>query len=126
MGKLDTSHNARQKILVVDDHTDILDMVELVLEDEWQVLCACDSDQAVELARRERPTAILLDARMPKGDGFTTFARLRDDPATRSTPVILMSALASATEVPPGFAGIISKPFDPLELAQRIRRILAS
>ncbi len=123
MAKLD---RVRTKILVVDDQPDILDIVELVLEgEEWSVFRAGDSDQALVLAKRERPAAILLDARMPTGDGFATLARLRDEPTTRATPVILMTAL-SHTDVPPGFAGVITKPFDPLELPHRIRRILSS
>jgi two-component system OmpR family response regulator len=120
--------NQELKILVVDDEPDILRLVEVVLgtAHEWDVVCASDGDEAVSLARSERPAAILLDGRMPGGGGRETLARLKDDPDTRDTPVILMTALAreSDTTVPPGFAGVIAKPFDPMTLSQRIRAIL--
>ena len=119
-----------EKILVVDDEPAILRLVEVVLEasHEWDVLCASDGDQAVEVAQREHPRAILLDGRMPGGGGAATLERIRTDPAMRDTPVILMTALAneSDTTVPPGFAGVIAKPFDPLTLPEQIRAILAS
>ncbi len=116
------------EILIVDDEPDILRLVEVVLEEtnEWTVLCADSSATALEIARKERPSAILLDARMPGQDGFATLALLREDPNTRTTPVILMTALAqrSNESIPPGFAGVIPKPFDPLTLSQQIRTIL--
>ncbi len=121
---------ARRKILVVDDEPDILRLVEVVLESsqEWSVVCANDGSEALEIARRERPSAILLDARMPGGSGFETLERRRAQSDTSATPVILMTALARGSDraVPPGFAGVIAKPFDPITLPQQIRDILKS
>jgi two-component system, OmpR family, response regulator len=118
-----------QKILVVDDEPDILRLVEVVLEGtrEWSVFCADSGEMALDVARREHPAAILLDARMPGGDGFATLERLQAAVETRDTPVILMTALAqrSNPSIPPGFAGVISKPFDPVTLPQQIRSILS-
>jgi len=117
-----------EKILVVDDEPDILRLVEVVLEStrEWAVLCASDGDQALDVARREHPRVILLDGRMPGGGGVATLERLRQEPPLRDTPVILMTALApdGSDKPPPGFAGIISKPFDPMTLPAQIRAIL--
>lgn len=119
---------ASKKILIVDDEPDILRLVEVILEREWTVVCATDGSEAVEIARRERPHAILLDGRMPGSDGFETLERLRAEPDTRATPVILMTALARGSDqaVPPGFAGVIAKPFDPITLPKQIRDILKS
>ena len=119
------------KILVVDDEPDILRLVEVVLEtSEWAVITASDGEQAIALAKREHPVAILLDGRMPGpgGSGFDTLERLRSDPDTSATPVILMSALAHGSDpaIPPGFTGVIAKPFDPLALPQQIRDILGT
>jgi CheY-like chemotaxis protein len=121
-------NDRRPKILVADDEPDMLRLVEVILESEWSVVCAEDGDTALDAARRERPAAILLDGRMPGGGGLATLARLKDDPETRDTPVILMTALAHGSKplIPPGFAGVIAKPFDPLTLPQQIRAILAS
>lgn len=119
-----------RKILVVDDEPDILRLVEVILmaSQEWSVVTACDGQQALDVARREQPQAILLDARMPNSNGFQTLERLREEPSTRATPVILMTALARGSDpaVPPGFAGVIAKPFDPITLPQQIRDILKS
>jgi CheY-like chemotaxis protein len=120
------------KILVVDDEPDILRLVEVVLEgsSEWTVLTASDGEEAIAIAKREHPVAILLDGRMPGpgGSGFDTVERLRSDPETSGTPVILMSALARGSDpaIPAGFAGVIAKPFDPLTLPQQIRDILGT
>ena len=122
----------KSKILIVDDEPDILRLVEVILQgtNEWNVLCASDGDEALTLAKREHPVAILLDGRMPGpgGSGFDTLERLRRDPDTSATPVILMSALARGSdhEVPAGFAGVISKPFDPLTLPKQIKDILGA
>jgi CheY-like chemotaxis protein len=122
----------KSKILIVDDEPDILRLVEVILQstNEWNVLCASDGDEALTLAKREHPVAILLDGRMPGpgGSGFDTLERLRCDPDTSATPVILMSALARGSDgaVPAGFAGVISKPFDPLTLPKQIKDILGA
>jgi len=119
----------QQKILVVDDEPDILRLVEVHSWDaSTVVVCASDGDQAISMARREHPRAILLDNRMPGGGGPATLARLKSDPDTADTPVILMTALARDSDltIPPGFAGVIPKPFDPLTLSEKIRSILRS
>ena len=116
------------KILIVDDEPDILRLVAVVLEGtgDWSVVTASDEKSALEMARQERPVAILLDARLPETDGFAIFEQLQADAVTRDTPVILMTALAqrSNPSVPPGFAGVIPKPFDPDTLPAQIRGIL--
>ncbi|HEY2368744.1 MAG TPA: response regulator [Polyangiaceae bacterium] len=123
---------ALSKILIVDDEPDILRLVEVILEgtSEWDVLTASDGEEALTLAKREHPAVILLDGRMPGpgGSGFDTLERLRRDPDTSSVPVILMSALAHGSDpaIPPGFAGVIGKPFDPLTLPKQIRDILGT
>jgi two-component system OmpR family response regulator len=127
---MDAIPSQSDKILVVDDEPDILQLVQVVLEasHEWQVVCASDGDEAMTAALRERPSVILLDNRMPGGGGLETLQRLRSTPGMGDTPVILMTALARGSDptIPAGFAGVIAKPFDPLTLGQRIRDILGT
>jgi CheY-like chemotaxis protein len=114
-------------ILVVDDESDVRHLVAAVLTSShlWNVVCAECGDDALEIAKRVNPALIILDRRMPNGDGLTTFLKLREDPRTRDTPVVLMSAtLGNASSVPEGFAGIIPKPFDPSVLLERVSTIL--
>jgi CheY-like chemotaxis protein len=64
----------------------------------FEVLAAADGEEAVALARAERPDLILLDLVMPKVDGFAALARLKDDPATREIPVIVLSNLGAESD----------------------------
>ena len=68
----------------------------------------------------ERPDVILLDAMMPRMDGYETCRRLKADPATRHIPVIFLTAKAQETEIRKGLAlgavGYLVKPFDPIQL----------
>jgi CheY-like chemotaxis protein len=109
-------------LLIVDDDADFREMLVTAIapSKRWKVICAA----AIEIARREPPTLVLLDRRMPNGDGLTTFLKLREDPRTRTTPVILVSAFVG-DRVPEGFAGVIRKPVDPTRLVREIDAILA-
>ncbi len=114
--------------LVVDDEPDILKLIDIALTqgNEWRVVCADSGRRAIELARRELPDVILVDRRLPDGDGLELLAELRLDEATAHIPVILITALtpSSPTELPKGVCGFVEKPFDPLGLSRRIRAIL--
>jgi CheY-like chemotaxis protein len=93
-----------------------------------EVVEATNGLEAVEVARRELPTLILLDVMMPELDGPGTFARLRENPATAGIPVIFMTAKAQPHEVASyralGAAGVIAKPFDPMTLPAEVRTIV--
>lgn len=108
-------------VLVVDDEDDVREVVctTLRLIAGWRVTEASSGEQALELAAADVPDAVLLDVMMPGMSGNEVLERLRDAAATRDVPVILMTARV-------GFdaANIISKPFDPLLLPERIRQIL--
>ncbi len=82
------------------------------------------------LAARERPDAILMDVMMPHLDGPATLAALRQDPATRDIPVVFMTATNDPDEqerlVALGAKGVISKPFAPLSLPERLAALVAS
>ena len=118
--------NTLPSVLIVDDDADFRFMLEtvLTLSKRWNVICAESGDAAIDIARRESPALILLDRRMPNGDGLTTFLKLREDPRSQATPVILVSAFAG-DRVPEGFAGVIRKPVDPTRLVEQLDTILA-
>jgi two-component system, OmpR family, response regulator len=118
------------KVMLVDDDEDLRMIGRIALCDVggFQALIAGGGEEALGLAAREQPDVILLDMMMPGMDGVATFARLRDDEATASIPVIFMTARAHDTEIDEylrlGAAGVIVKPFDPLGLADEVRRIM--
>jgi CheY-like chemotaxis protein len=121
---------AQKRVLVVDDEDDIREVAQLSLEMTagWDVRTASSGAQALERARAERPDAILLDVMMPGMDGPTTFAALQADEATRDIPVILLTAKVQAADrrrfEDLGVAAVLSKPFDPMELAGQVAAAL--
>jgi CheY-like chemotaxis protein len=116
-------------VLLVDDEPHIRRIGELCLEavGKMRVRLASSGAEAIEMAVADPPDAILLDVMMPGMDGPSTLAALRIQPATASIPVIFMTAKVQPHEVDRyhhlGAAGVIKKPFDPMTLADEIRRI---
>lgn len=117
------------KVLLAEDEPDIQFITRLALEDAGcTVTAVSDGQSAVDCARAEPFDVVLLDVMMPRVDGFTACARLREDPRTRAMPVIFLTAKSQELEVEHGLAigarGYIVKPFDVFNLAERIREIL--
>jgi two-component system alkaline phosphatase synthesis response regulator PhoP len=120
--------NAR--VLVADDEPHLLRLVKFRLEREgYDVLIATDGDEALELARRERPDLCVLDVMMPKRSGFDVLRELRADPECAGMKVIMLTARAHDRDVDAGFAlgadDYITKPFSPQELRVRVSTHLA-
>lgn len=118
------------KVLYVDDEADIREVaaMSLELDPEIEVKDCASGQQALEEAARWQPSVILLDVMMPGMDGPDTLAALRTAPETASIPVIFITARAQQSEIDGfialGAIGVIPKPFNPMDLAQRVRRLL--
>lgn len=119
-----------KRILIIDDEPDIREATQLCLEiaKGWEVLTAASSQEGLEKAALEQPDAVLLDVMMPDIDGIATFERMRADPVTQHIPVILLTAKAQPADyrqyVQMNVSAIITKPYDPLTLADQIAEIL--
>ena len=119
-----------KRVLIIDDEEAIQTVVKfgLKMAAGWDVLTASSGPEGVTCAQAEQPDMILLDVMMPEMDGLTTFKCLRQQPETESIPVILLTAKAQASEKrvfqKAGVNGVITKPFNSLDLAQEIARIL--
>ena len=119
-----------RRILVVDDEDDIREVTRLSLElmAGWEVLDASSGREALRSAAAARPDAVLLDFMMPEMDGPATLRALRDDPATRPIPVIMLTAVSHPDELQrlreAGADGVIAKPFEPMELHLQVARAL--
>src|SRR6185436_11171010 len=84
-------------VLIVDDNPVNLDVLSsTLLSAGLEVAIARDGEEAIDLASQGQPDLILLDALMPGLDGFEVCSRIKADPATRSIPVIFMTALTEA------------------------------
>lgn len=118
-----------KKILLVDDEDDIRAISRLTLEDEgFEIDEAVNGLEALEKVKEGGFDAILLDARMPKMDGFETCRILKSQAGTAHIPIIFLTASAQAADVETGLSlgasGYIKKPFDVFTLAQEIKTIL--
>lgn len=96
---------------------------------KMEVFAVGDPAEALDVARRERPDAILLDVMMPEIDGPALLAQLRDEPSLSDIPVIFLTANAMPGEVDRlrrlGAAGVLTKPFDPVAFPGDIVRIVS-
>ncbi len=119
---------SRPLLLVADDEPDARDVLAQVLEPEYDVVAAADGQQAVDLARSERPDVVLLDLNMPRLDGFQALERLRADPSTTDIPVIFVSARSDdavkVRSLALGAVDYLQKPFSERELRARVERTL--
>ena len=118
-----------ESILVVDDDPDIARFVEVNLRSAgYDVSVASDGEQALEKAGLLRPDLVLLDVMMPRIDGFEVAHRLRRNPQTSTTSIIMLTAKALATDkvlgLTAGADDYIIKPFDPIELLARVKGTL--
>ena len=121
--------NADVRLLVVDDDPVIVELLRINFEIEgFEVLSASDGREGLERARAERPDLVLSDIMMPRLDGLQLLSELRADPVTAGLPVVLLSAKAQNAEVERGLAlgaaDYVTKPFDPLELLDRVNAVL--
>jgi diguanylate cyclase (GGDEF)-like protein len=118
-----------ENVLVVDDDPDVARFVEVNLRSAgYDVTVAGDGERALEVAVELRPDLVLLDVMMPKIDGFEVAQRLRRDPRTSSSSIIMLTAKALSADKVLGLSSgaddYIIKPFDPVELLARVKGTL--
>ena len=119
-----------RSVLLVDDESDIRSIVELSLTavGDWSVTTAASGPEALHQLESEVPDLILLDVMMPGMDGMTTLGKIREHASCAAVPVIFMTAKVQKHEVAQylqlGAAGVLSKPFDPMQLPHDIDHIL--
>ena len=116
-------------VLVVDDDPVIQKLLQVNFEMEgYSVITAGDGEEGLAKAQAEHPDAVVLDVMMPKMDGLEVARRLKGDPDTQSIPIILLSAKAQQADIQAGTAtgaeDYLTKPFDPLELLQRVGTLI--
>lgn len=120
------------RILFVDDDPDICAVVELALslDSEFAVTTCADGNDALAISAEWAPALLLCDVMMPGLDGPSMLQRLRKNPKTANIPVVFMTARAQSSEVEQlkslGAAAVITKPFDPMTLAAKVREQLFS
>jgi two-component system phosphate regulon response regulator PhoB len=118
-----------QTILVIDDEKDIVELIRYnLVQAGYRVVSALDGQQALDLARRERPDLVVLDLMLPTLPGTEVARILRQDEKTRAIPIIMLTARGSEIDRIVGFElgadDYVVKPFSPRELVLRIQAIL--
>jgi DNA-binding response OmpR family regulator len=117
-------------VLVVDDDPVIQKLLKVNFEMEgYAVITAGDGAEGLDAARASAPDVVILDIMMPKMNGLEVLTALKQDKNTESIPVILLSAKAQSSDVQAGLDrgadAYVTKPFDPLELLDRVSEFVS-
>ena len=119
-----------EKILIIDDDLDTLRLVGLMLQRQgYQISAATNGQQGLDKAFEEDPDLILLDVMMPDMDGYEVTRRLRQNPSTIETPILMFTAKTQLDDKVVGFEvganDYLTKPTHPSELQARVKTLLA-
>jgi len=119
-----------EKILIVDDDLDTLRLVGLMLQRQgYQISAATNGQQGLDKAFEEDPDLILLDLMMPDMDGYEVTRRLRQNPSTENTPILMFTAKTQLDDKVAGFEvganDYLTKPTHPSELQARVKTLLS-
>lgn len=119
-----------EKILIVDDDREMVELIELFLSNAgFATLSAFSGEEALEKTFQEKPDLILLDIMMPKIDGWEVLRRIKNDPEAQNIPVAFITARTQNIDKMIGLsvmkaAGYITKPFSKQELLTEVKRII--
>lgn len=117
------------EVVVADDDPTILALLDATLRN-YGIRChlAQDGGEAIELTARVRPAAVIVDVNMPLRDGYEVLSTLRADRHAHAMPIVLLTARHQETDVLRAFdlgaSDYIVKPFNPMELVARLRRLI--
>ncbi len=122
---------AKKKIVYIEDHADMIDLVKLILEPKgYEVIGAIGGREGIEAIQRELPDLVLLDLMMPDMDGWEVHRRMKADKRLRNIPVIVVTAKDKPIDQVLGLhvakvdAYLVKADFGPKELLDSVRAVL--
>ncbi|MEY4830003.1 MAG: hypothetical protein RLZZ562_1799 [Planctomycetota bacterium] len=120
---------SKPKILVIEDESDILEVITYNLEREGHKVISCrNGEQGLSRIRTDNPDLVILDLMLPGMDGVEVCRQVKSDPVTRAIPVIMVTAKAEESDIVLGLGigadDYITKPFSPKELVARVKVVL--
>ena len=119
-----------KKILIVDDQSQLRELVEVTLRvADYQILQAKSGEEAIEIVKAERPDLTIMDIMMPgKIDGLEATRILKNDPETKDCTIIMLTAKGQSYEREEGIAAgaddYFAKPFSPLALIKKVEELI--
>lgn len=119
-----------KKILIVDDQTEVRELVAVTLRvEDYKIMQASSGEEAISIAKAEKPELIIMDIMMPGGmDGIETTRKLKSDLETKDSVILILTAKGQQADkqigLDAGAYGYFVKPFSPLELLQKVEQIL--
>ena len=119
----------REKIVVIEDEADILEVLQYNLKREgYRVHASRNGEDGLDIVRRENPDLVLIDLMRPGLDGLEVCKRLQADPVTSAIPVIMVTAKGEESDIVLGLQlgadDYVTKPFSPKELLARVKAVL--
>ena len=119
-----------KKVLVCDDEPYIVESVSYVVRKAgFEVVVAEDGEEALEMGRKEKPDLIFLDIMMPKITGYEVCRQLKEDPSTRDTYIVMLTARGQEEDerkaLEMGADEFMTKPFSPRKMRAKLLEILA-
>ena len=122
--------NTKKKVLIVDDEPNVRRLSRTILSKKFEVYEAEDGKQAIDIANAQQPDVILMDMMMPRMDGLTACYAIKNNPATKSIPVIMVTAIGFELNIKlskqMGADGYVTKPFTRQQLIDAISPLLAT
>lgn len=117
------------RILIADDNQQVVELLEANLEDlKAEIKSAADGEATLKMAKEWKPDLLLLDIMMPRMSGFEVCKRLRNNPATKNLPVLMVTALDQSADieraVEAGTDDFMTKPINKTELLLRVRALV--
>ena len=123
-------NDIRRKVLIVDDELNVRRLSNKILNKDFDVFEAEDGSQAIEMINAQKPDIILMDMMMPKMDGLMACSVIKNDPITKSIPIIMVTAVGFELNIKlsqqMGANGYLTKPFSSQELLEKIQQVLAN
>jgi two-component system, OmpR family, alkaline phosphatase synthesis response regulator PhoP len=118
-----------EHVLIVDDEEDILELLRYNLsKDGYRVTGVTNGEDALRVAERDRPDAVILDLMLPSVDGYGVCERLKKNAETRDIPIVMLTAKGEEADIVKGLEkgadDYVTKPFSPRVLLARIKAVL--
>lgn len=124
------THSPTRKVLVADDEESVVELLSAIFDQDpkYELIIARDGEEALDVARRQKPDVLFLDVLMPKRTGYEVCRILKSEPSTAKVKVVIFTALTREIDQQrareAGADDFIAKPFSPTTILQKLEELL--